>query len=128
MKILHELLRNANQVRTILWSKLKLWHYGIRGTATDWIKSHKENVMHLNWWEPAWPILEFQKGQFLVLWFSFFTKMIYTILLDFPLLFKFVDDAGLLNIEDSLCVIDKLWIKILENFPFGLMLIKFQSM
>ena len=45
MKIFHELLPIAEQVCMTLWSKSKLWHYGIRGIANDWFKSNLTNRM-----------------------------------------------------------------------------------
>ena len=45
MKIFHELFPIVKQVCTMLWSKSKPWHYGIRGIVNDWFKSNLTNRM-----------------------------------------------------------------------------------
>ena len=125
MKTFHELLRIAKQVCIILWSKSKLWHYGIRGIANDRFKSNLTNRMQyisidgnssdlrkVNFLVPQGSVL----GHLLFLQYINYLQS--SIRFSSP--FHFADDTVPLNIQNTIFAINKTRNKDLSELIFWL--------
>ena len=102
-----------------------LWHYGIGGIANDWFKSYLTNRMQYVSIDGI--SSDLLKVNFGVLQGSVLGPLLFLLYINdlhssirFSPCFHFADDTGLLNIQDSICAINKTLNKDLRELSFWL--------
>ena len=110
----------------------KMWHYEIRGIANDWFKSYLNRMqyisidgissdpMKVNFGVPQVSVLS------PLLFLLYINDLQNSIRFSSP--FHFADDTGLLNIQDSICAINKTLNKGLRELSFWFNVNKLHSM